>query len=98
MIIYDCRTGEWRKWKKLSDNFLAPELYFEIGKSDDGEEHHIFETNLGTKEFIGFGEEITKEYKKLVKQCSYVIRKKWLLPKEKYEAGLKHFKLMKEEK
>lgn len=96
MIIYDARTNEWRKWNELKDSYLAPELYFEIGESPDGKEHHVFRTNLGEKEIVASGDEFKKEFEELRNQCTYVIREKWLMPKKQFEGGLKYFNLEKE--
>jgi hypothetical protein len=96
MIIYDIRTNEWRKWEQKKDNYLAPELYFEVGESPDEKEHHIFRTNLGEKEIIASGDEFKNKFKELCDQCTYVIRKKWLMPKEQFESNLKYFNLSKE--
>ena len=96
MIIYDLRTDEWRKWDKKKDSYLAPELYFEVGESPDGKEHHVFETALGEKEIVASGDVFESEFEELCNKCSYVIRKKWLMPKKKFEGGLKYFGLTKE--
>jgi len=96
MIIFDVRTNEWRKWREEKDNYLAPELYFEIGESPDGKHHHIFNTNLGEKEIVASDDEFQEQYRDLKNQCSYVLRKKWLMPKEQFEDGLKYFGLKEE--
>ena len=92
MIYYDLRIDEWVK--DLDTDYMAPELYFVIKESEDGKQHHVFDTDKGIKEIVADNDEDFREkFSQLQSSSKYVRRKEWHLPSAAFHQGCKHFGL-----
>ena len=84
MIYFDARTNTYVK--NLKTDYLAPELYFEVGESDDDAEHYFFMMKDGT--VIEISMSCAKDFAEKIETMKDRILhiKKVLIPKSRFQA------------